>query len=71
VAAATELPAIAGFNEIASEIGWLSRVARAFTGSPVVAAVDVAPAHGPVHRPAQGPAPSARDRPARIPEGAP
>lgn len=34
VATATELPAIAGFNEIASEIGWLSRVARAFTTSP-------------------------------------
>jgi hypothetical protein len=40
VATATEVPAIAGFNEIASEIDWLSRVARAFTTSPVVLALD-------------------------------
>lgn len=37
-AATGEVPAIVGFNELASEIGWLSMVARAFTGSPVVRA---------------------------------
>jgi hypothetical protein len=48
-ASATDLPAIAGFSEIASEIGWLSRVARAFTGSEVVrAAAAPAATHAPI-----------------------
>jgi hypothetical protein len=36
--AAHEMPAVAGFNEITSEIDWLSRVARAFTSSPIARA---------------------------------
>jgi hypothetical protein len=39
-APATELPPIAGFSEIASEIAWLSMVARAFTGSPIARAAE-------------------------------
>jgi hypothetical protein len=43
VSPSTEMPAIAGFNEMASEIGWLSKVARAFTDSPMVQAAATAP----------------------------
>jgi hypothetical protein len=44
-----DLPAIAGFSEIASEIGWLSRVARAFTGSEIVRAAAASVAtHAPI-----------------------
>jgi hypothetical protein len=42
VAPAADVPAIAGFNELASEIGWLSRVARAFTDSEIVSAAAAA-----------------------------
>lgn len=35
---ATDVPAITGFHEIAAELRWLTRVAEAFTDSPVAAA---------------------------------